>query len=73
MVLQSGLGLSRADTLAYAASVIDVVVVLGREGGSAGSSISPAWAAAAATSDRIAAPPWGKAYPARWVTTGWKR
>ncbi|WP_068090295.1 P-type DNA transfer ATPase VirB11 [Novosphingobium rosa] len=33
MVLQSGLGLSRADTLAYAGSVIDVVVVLGRDGG----------------------------------------
>ena len=33
MVLQSGLGLGRADTLAYAGSVVDVVVVLGREGG----------------------------------------
>lgn len=33
MVMQAGLGLSRADTLAYARSVIDVVVHLGRSRG----------------------------------------
>jgi len=32
MVMQSGLGLSRAETIEYARSVIDVVVQLGREG-----------------------------------------
>jgi type IV secretion system protein VirB11 len=32
MVMQSGLGLSRAETIDYARSVIDVVVQLGREG-----------------------------------------
>lgn len=31
MVMQTGIGLSRADTIAYAASVIDVVVQLGRD------------------------------------------
>ena len=36
MVMQTGIGLSRSDTLAYAASVIDVVVQLGREGGKRG-------------------------------------
>jgi hypothetical protein len=30
--MQSGLGLSRAETIDYARSVIDVVVQLGREG-----------------------------------------
>ena len=34
MVMQAGLGLSRSDTLAYARSVIDVVVQLDRRGGS---------------------------------------
>lgn len=33
MVMQAGLGLSRADTLAYIRSVVDVVVQLGRVGG----------------------------------------
>jgi type IV secretion system protein VirB11 len=33
MVMQAGLGLSRADTLAYARTVIDVVVQLGRHDG----------------------------------------
>jgi type IV secretion system protein VirB11 len=33
MVMQSGLGLSRADTLAYARSMIDLVVQLDRSGG----------------------------------------
>ena len=33
MVMQAGLGLSRGETLAYAASVIDVVVQLARDGG----------------------------------------
>jgi type IV secretion system protein VirB11 len=33
MVMQAGLGLSRAETLAYAASVTDVVVQLSRQGG----------------------------------------
>jgi type IV secretion system protein VirB11 len=32
MVMQSGLGLSRSDTIAYAKSVIDVIVQLGRQG-----------------------------------------
>lgn len=31
MVMQTGIGLSRADTIAYAASVIDVMVQLGRD------------------------------------------
>ena len=31
MVMQTGIGLSRADTISYAASVIDVVVQLGRD------------------------------------------
>jgi type IV secretion system protein VirB11 len=33
MVMQSGLGLSGADTISYARSVIDIVVQLGRKGG----------------------------------------
>jgi type IV secretion system protein VirB11 len=33
MVMQTGIGLSRSDTIEYAASVIDVIVQLGREGG----------------------------------------
>jgi type IV secretion system protein VirB11 len=33
MVMQTGIGLSRADTIEYAASVIDVIVQLGREDG----------------------------------------
>ena len=33
MVMQAGLGLTRADTLAYARSVIDVIVQLDRRGG----------------------------------------
>jgi type IV secretion system protein VirB11 len=33
MVMQTGIGLSRADTIEYAASVIDVIVQLSREGG----------------------------------------
>jgi type IV secretion system protein VirB11 len=36
MVMQTGIGLSRKDTIAYAASVIDVVVQLGREEGKRG-------------------------------------
>ena len=36
MVMQSGLGLSRSDTIAYARTVIDVVVQLGRVGGKRG-------------------------------------
>ena len=32
MVMQTGIGLSRADTIAYAASVIDIIVQLGRDG-----------------------------------------
>ncbi len=36
MVMQAGLGLSRADTIAYACSVIDVIVQLDRQGGSRG-------------------------------------
>ena len=36
MVMQAGLGLSRRDTLIYAASVIDVVVQLGRDEGRRG-------------------------------------
>ena len=32
MVMQTGIGLSREDTVAYAASVIDVIVQLGRDG-----------------------------------------
>src|SRR3546814_14543652 len=31
MVMQTGFGLSRSDTIAYAASVIDVIVQLGRD------------------------------------------
>jgi type IV secretion system protein VirB11 len=36
MVMQTGIGLSRGDTIAYAASVIDVVVQLGRNAGKRG-------------------------------------
>lgn len=36
MVMQTGIGLTRSDTIAYAASVIDVFVQLGREGGKRG-------------------------------------
>jgi type IV secretion system protein VirB11 len=36
MVMQSGLGLSRDETLAYAGSVIDIVVQLSRRGGQRG-------------------------------------
>ena len=36
MVMQAGLGLSRADTIAYATSVIDVIVQLDRQGGARG-------------------------------------
>ena len=36
MVMQTGIGLSRADTIAYAASVIDVIVQLDRSGGTRG-------------------------------------
>ena len=36
MVMQTGIGLSRADTIAYAASVIDVVVQLDRSEGKRG-------------------------------------
>ncbi len=32
MVMQTGIGLTRTDTIAYAASVIDVLVQLGRDG-----------------------------------------
>ena len=31
MVMQTGIGLTRGDTIAYAASVIDVIVQLGRD------------------------------------------
>jgi len=31
MVMQTGIGLTRSDTIAYAASVIDVLVQLGRD------------------------------------------
>ena len=31
MVMQTGIGLTRSDTIAYAASVIDVMVQLGRD------------------------------------------
>ena len=33
MVMQTGIGLSRLDTIAYASSVIDVIVQLDRHGG----------------------------------------
>jgi type IV secretion system protein VirB11 len=33
MVMQSGLGLSRSDTIAYAKSVVDVIVQLDRSAG----------------------------------------
>jgi type IV secretion system protein VirB11 len=33
MVMQTGIGLTRADTIEYAASVIDIIVQLGRDGG----------------------------------------
>lgn len=36
MVMQTGIGLTRGDTIAYAASVIDVVVQLGRQDGKRG-------------------------------------
>jgi len=36
MVMQTGIGLGRADTIAYAASVIDVIVQLDRTGGKRG-------------------------------------
>ena len=36
MVMQTGIGLSRADTIAYAASVIDLVVQLERNEGKRG-------------------------------------
>ena len=36
MVMQTGIGLTRSDTIAYAASVIDVVVQLGRSDGKRG-------------------------------------
>ncbi|HSG33587.1 MAG TPA: P-type DNA transfer ATPase VirB11 [Sphingomonadaceae bacterium] len=36
MVMQTGIGLSRSDTIAYASSVIDVVVQLGRNAGKRG-------------------------------------
>lgn len=36
MVMQTGIGLTRSDTIAYAASVIDVVVQLGRQNGKRG-------------------------------------
>ena len=36
MVMQTGIGLTRADTIAYAASVIDVIVQLDRSGGTRG-------------------------------------
>ncbi len=36
MVMQTGIGLSRSDTIEYAASVIDIVVQLGRDGGKRG-------------------------------------
>ncbi len=36
MVMQTGIGLTRSDTIAYAASVIDVIVQLGRTDGKRG-------------------------------------
>jgi len=33
MAMQTGIGLSRSETIAYAASVIDIVVQLERSGG----------------------------------------
>jgi len=36
MSMQTGIGLTRSETLEYAASVIDVVVQLDREGGKRG-------------------------------------
>ena len=36
MVMQTGIGLTRSDTIAYAAGVIDVIVQLGRENGKRG-------------------------------------
>ena len=36
MVMQTGIGLTRTDTIAYAASVIDVIVQLGRQDGKRG-------------------------------------
>jgi type IV secretion system protein VirB11 len=36
MVMQTGIGLTRADTLAYAESVIDVIVQLERKDGKRG-------------------------------------
>ena len=36
MAIQTGIGLSRAETLTYAVSVIDVVVQLDRSGGKRG-------------------------------------
>jgi len=36
MVMQSGLGLSRHDTIAYVRSVVDLVVQLDRQGGKRG-------------------------------------
>jgi type IV secretion system protein VirB11 len=36
MVMQTGIGLGRGDTIAYAASVIDLVVQLDRAGGKRG-------------------------------------
>ena len=33
MVMQAGLGLSRSDTIAYARSMIDIIVQLDRAGG----------------------------------------
>jgi type IV secretion system protein VirB11 len=42
MVMQTGIGLSRSDTIAYAASVIDVIVQLDRSDGKRGSARSRA-------------------------------
>ena len=36
MVMQTGIGLTRSDTIAYAASVIDVIVQLDRSDGKRG-------------------------------------
>ena len=36
MVMQSGLGLSRLDTIAYVRSVVDLIVQLDRQGGQRG-------------------------------------
>ena len=36
MVMQTGIGLTRGDTIAYAASVIDVIVQLDRSDGKRG-------------------------------------